>query len=41
MFQRAMTAGDGFEDALDQFRSYVNSILSNPNPVDPEGAEQV
>ncbi|GAA3050394.1 MULTISPECIES: extracellular solute-binding protein [Actinomycetes] len=41
ILQSTVTAGDGFEGALEDFRSLVNSILASPNPVDPEGAEQV
>lgn len=37
IIQRAIVSGDGHEEAAESFRDFVDSILSGPNPVDPEG----
>jgi len=33
----AITSGSGYEEALEDFRSYVNSLLAQPNPANPQG----
>lgn len=38
MIQGSMVSGEGFEDTLEQFRSYVDGLLEGTNPVDPEGS---
>ena len=39
ILQGPIVSGEGFEEAAEQFRSHVNSILDGPNPVDPEGSK--
>lgn len=38
MIQGSMVSGEGFEDTLERFRSYVDGLLEGTNPVDPEGS---
>lgn len=33
----AIVSGSGYDQAVEQFRSYVNNLLAQPNPADPQG----